>query len=77
MAHCQDQLTRSASPKFFCRNSKDSEHLYHDFYDHVHHSRCRRDSDIRLEPLKEAFDTVKDVNNCILASANGFSCLWY
>ena len=75
MADCGDQLTCFALLKFFRRNGKDSEHLHHDLYDRVCHSRCRRDLDIRLEPMKETLDTLKDVCKGVLAGSFCLSCL--
>ena len=64
------------SSDLFLRNDpKDRDNLNHDLDHDVYHCRRRSDLYVRLEPLKEVFHTVKQVDESILASADIFNSL--
>ena len=72
----RNQLTQWSEFQFLCRDSKNHQHLDHDFNNYVCHCRswCK-DSSVYLKSAEEMFYAIKDIKYLLLASARIFSRL--
>jgi hypothetical protein len=68
-------LTRPALLNIFRRNPEDRENVDRYLNHHIYHFRSRLYFCIDLETSKEHFNSLKDVQNGILACPNVLSCL--
>ena len=69
------QRTRSTPSHFLRCDREDVQHLNHDLYYNVRHRVCRRHRGISLKAFEEVFDTLKEIDECILARFDIFGCL--
>jgi hypothetical protein len=69
------QLTESSTLYFLRRDRKDGQHLNHNLNDYVTHSPSRCDAGVYLKPAEEMFNSVKDIDKLVLASARIFTRL--
>jgi hypothetical protein len=67
--------TESSAFRFLRHDREDCQHLNYNVDDHICHCRSRRDAGVYLKPAEETFDSVKDVDKLVLASARIFSRL--
>jgi hypothetical protein len=63
------RLTKSSTLHFFGRDREDVYYLDHDYDDCVRHSCSRCKASVYVEPLKETFDAVEDINEHVLTRA--------
>ena len=68
-------LTYSTLLDFLCCDPENRENLDHYLNDYVHHFRGRLRFCVDLETSEKHLNPFKDVDKCVLARSNIFSCL--
>jgi hypothetical protein len=71
----QRQLTHPSLSDLFSCNSKNVEHLHHNFRDYIHHFLVKCRFRINLESLEKAFYALEHLKKSVLARANILGCL--
>ena len=71
----RDQLTYSSTFHSLCYNPKNAQYLHHNLYEHLCHNRSRWNVGVNLEPAKEKFDAIEQIDECVLVSTDISSSL--
>ena len=66
----KDQLTDHSSFNLFCHKGKNPKNLSHDIHNGICHFYSRWESDVNFKSSEKTCDSVKEVEQSALASAN-------